>query len=117
LTNNNRPADVTGAITARALLGTINCQIGRKTFDRFFKRERKRHFDICAALRLRPRWFLVFAGGAAKKIRKNIAEAAAAAATRRGCTAPIKAREIKARRSRSPGTWSGAACVCVRQIL
>src|SRR5690349_2273058 len=73
-TNNHWSTDVARAVATRTLLGTIDGEIGSQSFDCFFKRDAQRHFNVCAALWLRPRWFFLLRRAAAKQIREDIFE-------------------------------------------
>jgi hypothetical protein len=76
-TNHHWSTNITGAIAARALLRTIDRDVCRQSFNRFFEREAQRHLDVCASLWLRSRRLLFFRGATTKQVSEDVAKTAA----------------------------------------
>jgi hypothetical protein len=82
-TNNDWSTNVAGAIATRTLFGTIDREIRRQPFDRFFKRQTERHLDVRATLWLWPRRLLVTCRAATEKIGEDVLKTAPGSAAAR----------------------------------
>ena len=116
-TNDNWTTDVARTVTPRTLFGTIDGDVCRQAIDCFLKRERQRHLDVGASLRLWTRRFLFFRSSATEQVREDVAKGTSRTARPgRSTAAPIKPCEIETRR-RTSARWTSASGCRVGEIV